>query len=129
MREISDGAEGTDGAGMCRLWGAKVKGEDLAAPDRSGTGARRAGRDAPTRGGRIGAGTFVVPARNSRYAPVIAAFAPKATAVPADGLARFRGHPGTPPIGGDGSYGRNSAQKTRSCGCGCGGRSGKKSCG
>jgi len=127
MREIPEGARGA-ADGMCRLWGAKVKGADQAAPDQPGRGTRRPGArpDVPTRGRRIGAGTFVAPAYSNRYAPVVAAFPPKATAMPTGARAGLAGYPGAALPADGGANGRNFLPKTSrpgGCGCGCGGGS------
>jgi hypothetical protein len=81
MMYENNNVAGPDGAAICRLWGAKAK---VANPGAAGqlesdrdliARARGAMPPRATRGGRIGTGDVVIPA----HAPVVAAFAPKAT--------------------------------------------------
>jgi hypothetical protein len=116
------------GDGICELWGVRPKAPDAveAFPDGlHATGGLRGraldlppGR--PTRGRRIGVGTFAVPARRGGYAPVVAGFPPKAT------LRNRRREGGASfPATHGGCTCENGADlkgRARSKGCGCGGR-------
>lgn len=91
MRGMSEDA--IEGTGICRLWGAKAKASSPATGVQSGSDALRdligeahpAVPPRPTRGHRIGAGTFVIPAHNNRFAPVVAAFRAKGTSMQTGG--------------------------------------------